>query len=119
MKKFESYEYFLKDLEENTGYQVYDQRTDAHGVKTPYIVCQRVSNNDFHADNGILLKKDQISVNLHTFQKNYSLNGEKVKAEKKLETYLSECGSLFDRDEDWLDDINLYRISYGLEICYD
>lgn len=118
MKTFESYYAFLMDMENETGYQVYDQRTDKDGVHTPYIVCQRITNNDFYADNKRYLKRDQISVILHTYQANHTLTGEKVEAEKKIEDYLDKCGVLFDRDDDWLDDIQLYAISYGIEIVY-
>lgn len=119
MKKFNSYEAFLDDLEEKTGYQVFDQRTDANGVKTPYIVAQRISNDDILADNQCLLKRDQIALNLHAYQKNRDSNGEKVKAEKKIEDYLMSVGSIFDRDDDWLDNIQLYVITYGFEVMYE
>lgn len=119
MVKFKNYYDFLTNLEETTGFQTYDQRTDATGVKTPYIVVQRLSNNNYLADNKVLVKRDQLSVNLHTYQQNHSSTGEKVDAEEKIESYLETCGYLFDRDDDWLDDINLYKISYGVEVVYE
>lgn len=119
MKKFNSYYDFLTQLENETGYQTYDQRTDSSGVNTPYIVVQRLSNDNYLADNKVLVKRDQLSVNLHTYQENHSSEGEKMTAEKKLEEFLEICGYLFDKDDDWLDDINLYKISYGVEIIYE
>ena len=40
-------------------------------------------------------------------------------AEKKLEDFLENGGYIFEKEDDWLDDINLYRISYEVEIAYD
>lgn len=119
MKTFESYYDFLTQLENETGYQTYDQRTDSSGVETPYIVVQRLSSNNILADNKILVKRDQLSINLHTYQENHSSTGEKMIAEKKLEDFLGNCGYIFEKEDDWLDDINLYRISYEVEIAYD
>ena len=39
-------------------------------------------------------------------------------AEKKLEDFLENCGYIFEKEDDWLDDINLYKISYEVEIAY-
>lgn len=119
MKTFRSYERFLDDLEDYTGYQVYDQRTESTGVKTPYIVCQRISSDDFAADNRRYKKRDQVAINLHTYQPNRSTNGEKVEAEHKIEAFLEDSGVVFDREDQWIDDIELYRITYGVEIMYD
>lgn len=116
---FEDYQDFLEKLEEATGYQVYDQRTDATGVKTPYIVCLRLGNEDFLADNKRWLKRDNININLHTYQANHEKEGERTTAENKVETYLEECGYIFDTDFDWLDDINLHRSTYSIEVAYE
>lgn len=119
MIKFESYEDFLNKLEENTGCQVYDERTDSTGVEAPYIVCQRMSNNDFLADNTRWMKRDSIVINLHTYQENHIVKGQRHQTEVVVETYLDNCGFIFDRDTDWLEDIDLYRTIYGIEVWYE
>ena len=116
MKKFDSYETFCRELENATGYQVYDERTSSTGVKTPYIVCQRINSVDLFADNKPFIRRDNVAVNLHAFQKNKSVNGEKKKAEKKVESFLNDSGYIFDKDTDWLEEIELYKVTYGVEI---
>lgn len=119
MKKYKSYEHFLKDLEDATGYQVYDERTDSEGVKTPYIVCGRITNQDFLADNTIYLKRDMVNVLLFTVQSNHVKSGQRTKAEKKVEEYLSANGYLWDRDSDWLENAELHQTTYGIEVWYE
>lgn len=119
MKKFKSYELFLDELEKATGYQVYDSRTDSTGVKTPYIVCGRIKNDDVKADNIIWLRRDMIDVLLFTIQSNHVKSGQRTKAEKKLEEYLSSCGFIWDKDTDWLEKAGLHQTSYSIEVWYE
>lgn len=119
MIKFKSYEDFLDKLEMYTGCQVYDQRTDATGVETPYIVCQRLGNEDIMADNMRWIKRDNVAVNLHTYQANHVLTGERAETESKVENYLESIGLVFDKDFDWLDEIELHRTTYGVEVWYE
>ena len=119
MKKFKSYEAFLDDLEKSTGYQVYDERTDSSGVKTPYIVCGRVTSNDIVTDNIILIEKDIVDVLLFTVQSNHVIKGQRTKAEAKLKEYLKGIGVIYDTDYDWLENAGLHKSSYTVEVWYE
>lgn len=119
MHKYADYETFLQELETETGYQVYDERTASSGVKTPYIVCQRINSENFLADNTRWLKRDNIQVNLHTFQRVHTSGGEKKKAEIKVESYLENQGYIFDTDTDWLENEELFVTTYGVQIWYE
>ena len=119
MKKFKSYEAFLDDLEKSTGYQVYDERTDSSGVKTPYIVCGRLKDNNIVADNTVLVAKDIVDVLLFTVQSNHVIKGQRAKAEAKVKEYLKGIGSIYDTDYDWIENASLHKSSYTVEVWYE
>ena len=43
-------------------------------------------------------------------------NIHKKKAEIKVEAFLNDSGYIFDKDTDWLEEIELYKVTYGVEI---
>lgn len=119
MRKFDSYYAFLEALEEETGFQVYDERTDEDDVVAPYIVCLNDGSDDVKADNIRYKKKDDIEVILHSFQTaRHPITREREMACRKLEDFLDASGIPYYITPSFLKEYDLYADQYSVQVLY-
>lgn len=120
MRKFKNYEDFILKLQSELGIQVYDERTDKTGVKTPYIVCSRLQDSSIRADNIRFTRIDTIEAVLFSYQKNGVASGERSKAEAKISDWIEKNAvTIFDFDSAWQEEIQLHMSVFSFGVAYE
>ena len=125
MVYFESGNAFLKQLEEQTGIQVYDMRTPSKGVNIPYIVCGRNQINSFYADNKIWYSQCIVDVLLFSYSPSDGKENpqpvwmeDTFIAEDKVSSYFRDRRINYTTDYSWMMEEQLLQTHYSIAITY-
>lgn len=102
----------LFTLLKSVGYPVtyHDFKSSNKPVPTPpYIVYLYKKSDNFGADNHIYFKTGAYLIELYTKNKD-------LQAEQALETRLDEACIFYDKEETYIEDLELFQISYEINI---
>lgn len=75
----------------------------------PFICFYFPGNDDFLADDQNYQKIHELVVELYTDDKEFGLEG-------AVESALTECGLVYDRNETYISSERMYQISYTMEV---
>ena len=89
----------------------YRQFTEEEVVPPPFAVWYLGDSGNFHADDEVYCKINELNVELYTDEKDFDL-------EEKVEEMLSALGLGWEREEQWIESEKMYEVLFYTEVIY-
>lgn len=99
----------LNNIPEFKGKVAYRQFKEGSAPALPFLVYYVDGTDNFDADNGVYLKRQNIIVELYTATKSPS-------TEETIETALDHAGIPWDYTESYIESESCYLIAYNVEV---